>query len=65
MVRFDFPDGPFILGAPIERNAVLWFRILHYAKHLGLAIEPLTLAWLRRNRGFETQHETFRSFFGP
>jgi hypothetical protein len=63
MVRFDWPEAPFIPGAPITRNAVLWFRVLHYAKQLGLTIEPLTLAWLRRNRGYSTQSDVFAELF--
>jgi hypothetical protein len=65
MVRFDYPEGPFMPGAQLERNTVLWFRILHYASSLRLTIEPLTLAWLRRHRSYERQAAEFANVFFP
>jgi tRNA nucleotidyltransferase (CCA-adding enzyme) len=65
MVRFDYPEGSFMPGAELNRNTVLWFRILHYASSLGLRIEPLTLAWLRRHRSYETQAVAFADVFFP
>jgi hypothetical protein len=66
MVRFDYPAGPYVAGAPLDRNTVLWFRVLHYASTLQLGIEPLTRAWLTA-RGGELRHAaTFaRHFFAP
>jgi tRNA nucleotidyltransferase/poly(A) polymerase len=66
MVRFDYPEGPFILGATLSRNAILWFRILHFACMLGFTIEPVTLEWLNKHRAFNHQLEAFsRMFFRP
>ena len=65
MVRFDYPDGPFITGATLSRNAILWFRILHYAQVLKLTIEPLTLNWLREHRHYERQVTDFSALFFP
>jgi hypothetical protein len=66
MVRFDFPEGPFRQGTTLSRNAILWFRVLHYAAILGLTIEPITLQWLRAHRHFDEQRTTFASvFFEP
>ena len=66
MIRFDFPDTPFNPGAALTMRAILWFRILHYARVIGLAIEPLTLEWLRANRAYERHADAFRTtFFEP
>lgn len=66
MVRFDYPEGPFIAGAELSRNAVLWFRVLHYARVLGLTIEPFTLEWLKAHRAFNRHaHEFSHLFFRP
>lgn len=65
MVRFDYPDGPFIPGETLSRNAILWFRILHYTKVLNLTIEPLTLNWLRKHRDYEREASTFSALFFP
>ncbi len=66
MIRFDYPDGPYFPGATLDRNVVLWFRIVHYASRLGLAIEPLTRTWLLA-RGDQRHHAAgFASqFFAP
>ena len=64
MVRFDYPDGPFIPGATLSRNGILWFRILHYAKVLKLTIEPLTLNWLR-SRNYQQHANIFSALFFP
>lgn len=63
MVRFDFPEEPFRPGTPLTRNAILWFRVLHYATVLDLTVEPLTLQWLRGHRAFQEQLETFAALF--
>lgn len=63
MVRFDYPERPFISQATLSRNAVLWFRILHYAAALNFAIEPFTLEWLQTHRTFGLHEEEFRSLF--
>ena len=66
MIRFDYPDTSFTAGAELTMNAILWFRILHYARMLSLVIEPLTLRWLRSHREFERHAESFRAtFFRP
>lgn len=66
MVRFDYPDGPYIEGATLDRNVVLWFRILHYASRLGLAIEPFTRDWLLERGDYSEHVATFeREFFVP
>lgn len=63
-IRFDAPDEPIVRGHPLERNTVLWFRILHYAVKLGFAIEPVTLRWLAAGRANRKQAEVFeREFF--
>lgn len=46
MVRFDYPDGPYIKGATLDRNVVMWLRIVHYASVLNFTVEPLTRRWL-------------------
>lgn len=63
MVRFDYPEGPFIPGAGLSRNAVLWFRILHYASMLGFGIEPFTLDWLRAHRDYQRHAVDFSALF--
>jgi hypothetical protein len=66
MVRFDYPDEPFVPGAPLTRSAILWFRVLHYASLLGLNVEPLTRRWLTDRIAYRDQLETFsRLFFRP
>lgn len=64
MVRFDYPDGPYVPGASLDRNDVLWLRIVHYASSLGLDIEPFTRRWLLARgdqRGLAAEFE--RQFF--
>ncbi|MBR9910433.1 MAG: hypothetical protein GYB33_08805 [Gammaproteobacteria bacterium] len=63
MVRFDYPEGPFISGAALSRNAILWFRILHYTRTLGFTIEPITLEWLKKHRPFNRHLEEFSHIF--
>lgn len=66
MVRFDYPDGPFVPSATLNRNVILWFRVMHYASTLGLRIEPLTRSWLAAHRSFASQEDEFsRLFFHP
>jgi hypothetical protein len=65
MVRFDYPDGPFIAGETLSRNVILWFRILHYARVLKLIIEPLTLNWLRRHLDYQQHAGIFSALFFP
>ena len=62
-VRFDFPNEPIAQNATLTRNAVLWWRLLHYASSLGLEIEPVTSAWLAENRKFEAYREDFERTF--
>lgn len=66
MVRFDYPDGPYIQGAALDRNTVLWLRIVHYASVLNFAVEPLTRSWLI-DRGDQRVHAAAfeREFFRP
>jgi hypothetical protein len=63
MVRFDFPEGPFMPDSVLTRNAILWFRVLHYAAVLDLVIEPLTLQWLRSHQHYRHQASNFCSVF--
>jgi hypothetical protein len=66
MVRFDYPEEPITAGAALTRNAVLWFRILHYAKLLDLRVEPVTRRWLIANRAYAERVELFATdFFRP
>jgi hypothetical protein len=66
MIRFDYPEGPYIPGAVLNRNVVLWFRIIHYASTLDLAIEPLTRDWLlARSDYLKYSSEFARLFFIP
>jgi tRNA nucleotidyltransferase (CCA-adding enzyme) len=65
MVRFDFPEGPFVPGAVLTRNAILWFRVLHYARTLGFTIEPLTLSWLKQHRDYVCDLAEFEEIFFP
>lgn len=66
MVRFDYPNGPYVPGAILDRNVVLWFRIVHYASTLNLEVEPITRAWLIAYGDQRTHAETFeRQFFRP
>lgn len=66
MVRFDYPNGPYISGATLDRNVVLWFRVLHYASTLNLEIEPLTRAWLLARGDIQIYTKEFsHQFFQP
>jgi hypothetical protein len=66
MVRFDYPNGPYIAGATLDRNVVLWFRIVHYASTLNLQVEPLTRDWLLTRGDLQIHAEAFaRQFFRP
>jgi hypothetical protein len=66
MVRFDYPEGPYAPGATLDRNVVLWFRIVHYASVLGLRVETLTREWLLSRRSYESQLDQFtHTFFRP
>lgn len=66
MVRFDYPDGPYIQGAALDRNTVLWLRIVHYVSILQFEVEPLTRRWLI-HRGDQRVHAAAfeREFFRP
>jgi hypothetical protein len=65
-VRFDYPDEPIVLGHPLARLVVLWFRLVHYAGTLGLKIEPITRRWLVDRIAYRDQLGTFaRVFFEP
>lgn len=66
MVRFDYPDEPIRLAHPLSRTTVLWFRVLHYAAILGLAIEPVTLRWLSAHMDRQGDLNAFtQHFFRP
>ena len=66
MVRFDYPDEPILPGNRLGRLTVLWFRILHYAAELDLAIEPVTRGWLVRHGSAERHLDVFsEDFFVP
>lgn len=64
-VRLDYPDEPFVSGAPLTRLDVLWMRLVHYAHKLGFAIEPTTLAWLLANQHRQQHTDTFAQLFFP
>ncbi|MGC3971060.1 MAG: hypothetical protein QM775_28100 [Pirellulales bacterium] len=65
-VRFDYPDEAIVIGHPLTRNEVLWFRLIHYATMLELKIEHVTLHWLRRNKGYHAKQSLFAEhFFEP
>jgi hypothetical protein len=63
MVRFDYPEGPYAPAATLNRNVVLWFRIIHYTSSLELELEPLTRKWLWARRDYEAQRNEFESIF--
>jgi hypothetical protein len=63
MVRFDYPNGPYVPSAPLDRNAVLWFRIVHYASALDLTFEPLTWKWVHEHRSYEAHLDEFTQLF--
>jgi hypothetical protein len=66
MVRFDYPNGSYLPTAALDRNVILWFRIVHYASTLNFSIEPLTMNWLRERIDYTAQFNDFvRSFFQP
>ncbi len=64
-VRLDYPEEPIRPGHPLTRTTVLWFRILHYAAMLDLAVEQVTLQWLRANRRCSKDREAFAATFFP
>jgi hypothetical protein len=64
-VRFDYPEEPILPGQVLTRNAVLWFRILHYAAARGLKIESVTLRWLRNHARYRKQATQFEAAFFP
>jgi tRNA nucleotidyltransferase (CCA-adding enzyme) len=64
-VRFDYPDEPITPGNELSRPAVLWFRLLHYAASKRLAIEPVTLSWLRDHRHYGSYQKPFVASFFP
>lgn len=63
MVRFDYPEGPYAASATLNRNVVLWFRIIHYTSSLKLTLEPLTREWLWARRDYKAQLDDFASLF--
>jgi len=62
-VRFDYPDEPIAAGSPLSRPAVLWFRLLHYAAHKRLEIEPVTRRWLRDHAHHRAALDDFETTF--
>jgi hypothetical protein len=64
-VRFDYPDEPIAPGSDLTRLAVLWFRLLHYARARKLEIEPVTLSWLRASRRYDDREGLFAATFFP
>jgi hypothetical protein len=62
-VRFDYPDEPISESSSLTRNAVLWWRMAHYALLLNLTVEPVTLSWLRHNRAYESCRDEFEREF--
>jgi hypothetical protein len=64
-VRFDYPDEPIAPSQQITRLAVLWFRLLHYARILQFRVEPVTKRWLIENDRYGTWREEFERLFHP
>ncbi len=65
-VRFDYPDEPISAATTLTRNAVLWFRILHYAAKLDFEFEPVTRRWLQAHRHYaECLNDFTATFFPP
>lgn len=62
-VRFDYPDEPIAAGHALSRLAVLWFRLLHYAAHKRLVVEPVTARWLRDNAHHRAARDDFEATF--
>lgn len=62
-VRFDYPDEPIAPGQVLTRPVVLWFRLVYYARLLGLTIEPVTKAWLNAHRAFERWRGEYAATF--
>ncbi|EOI5729597.1 hypothetical protein ACMS09_003071 [Cronobacter malonaticus] len=66
MVRFDYPEEPFLDFGSINRNAILWIRAIHYVSKFNLNIEPITLTWMQKNKHFEDDIHLFSDiFFNP
>lgn len=66
MLRFDFPAGPLPISESLDRNAVLWFRIVHYTSVLGLSVEHSTAEWLNDNMRYLADCALFTHvFFSP
>jgi tRNA nucleotidyltransferase/poly(A) polymerase len=63
MVRFDYPKGPYVPSANLDRNAVLWFRVVHYASKLKFRFDSLTENWLKENCKYKVHTEEFTSLF--
>jgi hypothetical protein len=62
-VRFDYPDEPIHAGAEITRNAVLWWRLVHYAHLCRLIVEPVTLGWLKAEQHHAARGNAFARGF--
>lgn len=64
-VRFDYPEESISPNIDLTRPAVLWFRLLHYARARGLQIESVTLNWLRASRRHLDSEPLFSATFFP
>ena len=64
-VRFDFPDEPISATSRLTRNAVIWWRLIHYAASRRLTIEPVTRRWLREHRAYERCRDAFEAEIFP
>jgi tRNA nucleotidyltransferase/poly(A) polymerase len=62
-VRLDFPEINLSDDIALSRNAILWFRIQHYAKKLGFTIEPITRKWLEQRTPTALEKEMFSALF--
>jgi hypothetical protein len=47
----------------MSRNAVLWFRVLHYAASLELTVEPVTKRWLVTHQAYQEHAAHFTAIF--
>lgn len=62
-VRFDYPDEPILLGHPLSRPAVLWFRFIHYSSVLGLRLDDITRRWVEDRQEYKALRDLFAQFF--
>ncbi len=65
-VRFDYPNEPISNNTLLTRLEVLWIRLIHYSNKYNMVIEPITRAWLEKNKNYKNNVSEFeRLFFKP